>query len=85
MFLGAGTMTLSLYTLHVVARTDEVWPPETRESFRWHVLVLLGIGAVFVALRWPGPLERLVRLCAEATAGLMRLHLARPDGEEPRD
>src|SRR4029079_7191849 len=25
---GAGTMTLSLYTLHVVMRTDRVWPVE---------------------------------------------------------
>ena len=25
---GAGTMTLSLYSLHVVMRTDDVWPPE---------------------------------------------------------
>ena len=25
---GAGTMTLTLYSLHVVMRTDSVWPPE---------------------------------------------------------
>jgi hypothetical protein len=71
-FFGAGTMTLSLYSLHVISRTDAVWPPETPEAFRWHVLILLGIGAVFVAMGWRGPLERLVRVCADATAGLVR-------------
>ena len=71
-FFGAGTMTLSLYTLHVVARTDSVWPPETTESFRWHVLVLLGIGALFVALRRRGPLEAVVRWCSGGAARLWR-------------
>lgn len=60
-FFGAGTMTLSLYSLHVVARTDSVWPPEQPETFRWHVLILLAIGAGFVALRRRGPLEAVVR------------------------
>jgi uncharacterized membrane protein len=71
-FFGAGTMTLSLYSLHAVARTDAVWPPETPESFRWHVLVLLAIGAVVVAMRRRGPLETVVRGCAEAAAASLR-------------
>jgi hypothetical protein len=54
---GAGTMTLTLYSLHVVMRTPEIWPAEDDTAFRTHVLVLAGIGAVFVALRWRGPLE----------------------------
>ena len=54
---GAGTMTLSLYSLHVVMRTEQVWPAEEPSSFGWHVLVLLSVGAVFVAVRWRGPLE----------------------------
>ena len=57
---GAGTMTLSLYTLHVVMRTDRVWPVEEPGSFGWHVLVLLTVGAVFVGARRRGPLEWLV-------------------------
>jgi hypothetical protein len=57
---GAGTMTLSLYSLHVVMRTDRIWPPEEPSSFTWHVLVLLSIGAAFVAARRRGPLEALV-------------------------
>lgn len=55
--LGAGTMTLSLYSLHVVMRTERVWPAEQPSSFGWHVLVLLSVGALFVALRTRGPLE----------------------------
>ena len=46
---GAGTMTLSLYSLHVVMRTEQVWPAEEPSSFGWHVLVLLSVGALFVA------------------------------------
>jgi len=54
---GAGTMTLTLYSLHVVMRTEQVWPAEETGSFRTHVLVLLAVGAVFVALGRRGPLE----------------------------
>lgn len=59
-FFGAGTMTLSLYTLHVLMRTERIWPAEEAESFRWHVLVLLAVGAGFVAAGRRGPLEWLV-------------------------
>jgi len=57
---GAGTMTMSLYSLHVVMRTDRVWPAEEPASFGWHLLVLLVVGAVFVAVRRRGPLEAVV-------------------------
>ena len=53
---GAGTMTLTLYSLHVVLRTGRVWPPEQPSSFGWHVLVLVSLGASVVALRRRGPL-----------------------------
>ncbi|WP_051217990.1 heparan-alpha-glucosaminide N-acetyltransferase domain-containing protein [Nocardioides insulae] len=59
-FFGAGRMTLTLYTLHVVMRIPQVPPADTPGSFGWHVLVVFGIGAVWVALGWRGPLERLV-------------------------
>ena len=58
---GAGTMTLTLYTLHAVLRTDTYWPP-AEGAFQRHVLLLAAIGAVFVALHWRGPLELLVGL-----------------------
>ena len=67
-FFGAGTMTLTLYTLHVLMRTERFWPAEEPDSFRWHVLVLLAIGAVFVAAGRRGPLEWVVaRVSAVAT------------------
>ena len=58
---GAGTMTLSLYSLHVVMRTSWVWPPEEPASFGWHVLVLMSVGALFVAAGRRGPLESVAR------------------------
>ncbi len=70
---GAGTMTLSLYSLHVVMRTPQVWPAEDPSSpgpdtWAWHVLVLLAVGAAFVAVRRRGPLEAVVsRVSASAT------------------
>lgn len=60
---GAGTMTLTLYSLHVILRTDRIWPPDT-DAFAQHALVLLAIGALFVAFERKGPLELLVRAAA---------------------
>lgn len=60
-FFGAGTMTLTLYSLHVLMRTERFWPAEEPESFRWHVLVLLAVGAAGAAAGRSGPLEALVR------------------------
>lgn len=57
---GAGTMTLTLYSLHVVMRTPDVWPDEQPAAFLEHVVVLLGIGAVFAAAGLRGPLEWVV-------------------------
>jgi uncharacterized membrane protein len=57
---GAGAMTLTLYVLHVVMRTDDVWPAEEPSTYVWHVVVVLWIGSVFAALRRRGPLEWLV-------------------------
>ncbi len=57
---GAGAMPLSLYTLHVVMRTQEVWPAERESTFGWHVAVVLVAGAVFALLGRRGPLEWLV-------------------------
>ena len=65
---GAGTMTLSLYSLQVVMRTEQVWPAEEPSSFGWHVLVLLSVGALFVAVRRRGPLEATVGAISAACA-----------------
>ena len=62
---GAGTMTLTLYAahvavvawgLHVAGYGSPVWAL----SLRVHLIGALLIGAAFAALRWRGPLERLV-------------------------
>ncbi|MCW2850477.1 MAG: hypothetical protein JWM84_141 [Nocardioides sp.] len=68
---GAGTMTLTLYSLHVLLRTDAVWP-EDEGTFVPHALVLLAIGAAFVAFGRRGPVERLVRAASDGTRDLVR-------------
>ena len=59
---GAGTMTLTLYSLHVWMRTAGVKQPEQPDAMTIHVLVLGTIGAVFVLAGLRGPLEVLVGL-----------------------
>jgi uncharacterized membrane protein len=76
---GAGTMTLSLYSLHVLLRTDGIWPPEEPSAYVWHVLVLLAIGSAYAALRISGPLESGIRSCSRAVAGVVRGRATRPD------
>lgn len=74
---GAGTMTLTLYSLHVVLRTDAAWPPDHgTTAYRWHLLVLLWIGAAFVALGWRGPLERIVTGVSRLVTGAPRTSAA---------
>jgi len=63
-FFGAGTMTLTLYTLHVVMKTPEVWPAERPDTYVWHVLVVLGVGSLYAGQRRRGPLEQGVALAS---------------------
>ena len=80
---GAGTMTLTLYSLHVVLRTERVWPAEEPASLGWHVLVLLAVGAAFVAARRRGPLEWLLGV-AGALATRTPHRPGREEGERSR-
>ncbi len=66
---GAGAMTLTLYSLHVVMRTERVWPAEEPDTYVWHVLVVVWVGTVFAVLRRRGPLEWLVGLVPRAIRG----------------
>jgi hypothetical protein len=66
---GAGTMTLTLYSLHVVARTPGVWPGDTPDDFGAHVALLVATGAAYVALGHRGPLERLVGAVSGSVSG----------------
>ena len=54
---GAGAMTLTLYTLHVVLRTPDFLPDDDPRTFGWHVLIVLVIGAAFRLMNRRGPLE----------------------------
>ena len=65
---GAGTMTLTLYSLHVVLRSPGFLPDSLRDSYRFHALVLLGIGLVFVAAGRRGPLERILAAASRSVA-----------------
>lgn len=68
-FFGAGTMTLSLYSLHVVARTPGLLPDALRDSYLFHVLLLLGTGLMLTAAGLRGPLEATVGGVARTVAG----------------
>jgi uncharacterized membrane protein len=71
--LGAGAATLTLYSLHVVMLTPQVWPEEEPSAYASHVVVLLALGAVLRLLRRRGPLEAVaglpVRLARSAATG----------------
>lgn len=60
--LGAGAATLTLYSLHVVMLTPQVWPDEEPTSYVSHVVVLLALGAVLRLARRRGPLEAVAGL-----------------------
>ena len=56
--LGAGAMTLTLYSLHVVLRTPQFLPEDGTATFAVHVVIVLLIGAAFRLTGRRGPLER---------------------------
>lgn len=58
---GAGAMTLSLYTLHVLLMGQGWWPDlESPSNYDDQVLVVLAVGAVFALVPLRGPLEAVV-------------------------
>jgi hypothetical protein len=59
---GAGAMTFSLYTLHVVLRTPAFLPGEDLATLLWHVVIALVVGAAFMLLDRRGPLEATTHL-----------------------
>ncbi|HEY7717385.1 MAG TPA: hypothetical protein VH915_01395, partial [Pedococcus sp.] len=58
---GAGAMTLTLYTAHVVLLTPGLWPGQSVENYVRHASLALATGAVVAALGLRGPLESVVR------------------------
>ena len=66
---GAGAMTLSLYTLHVVIMGRGWWPDlEAPNHYDDQVLIVLGLGAVFALVPLRGPLETVVAVLSRAAA-----------------
>ena len=66
---GAGAMTLTLYTVHVILRSPELWPDDNTETYLRHVLFVLGVGALFRLRGLRGPLEWMVARASAAAAG----------------
>lgn len=77
---GAGTMTLTLYSLHVVLRREGWWDGDTAGVLLGQGLLVVAIGAAYRAAGRPGPLEHLVsdlsRAARSVVAGRTR-HAAR--------
>tara|TARA_Y100000815_G_scaffold207678_2_gene191746 strand:+ start:129 stop:1340 length:1212 start_codon:yes stop_codon:yes gene_type:complete len=69
---GAGAMTLTLYTLHVLMSSDLLPPAEGRQGTVVQVGVVVVAGAVVALLGRRGPLEGLVALAARGTERLVR-------------
>jgi hypothetical protein len=66
---GAGAMTLSLYTLHVLLMGRGWWPElETPNHYDDQVLLVLGIGAILALIPLRGPLETVVAVLSRAAA-----------------
>ncbi len=63
---GAGAMTFTLYTLHVVLRTPTFWPDDDVQTFALHVAVVIVIGALYRLAGRSGPLERVNAVAAGA-------------------
>ena len=69
---GAGAMTLTLYTAHVIMRIPEIWPGDDSETFLRHVVFVLCVGALFRLRGIRGPLEAGVGRAAKAFADSVR-------------
>ncbi len=72
---GAGAMTLTLYSAHVVSRADGLWDGDDLATFVGQVTAVLVVGAAFRLARSRGPLEALV---GRAQAGVRRAAAPRP-------
>jgi len=66
---GAGAMTLTLYSLHVLLRSEGLWDGDDLATFLGQAAVVLVIGAVFRGGGHRGPMELLV---GEASTGVRR-------------
>lgn len=65
---GAGAMTLTLYSLHLVMLLPSTWPDIGVPRWAPEVVVAMGIGVLFAALRLKGPLEAAVAVTCRFSA-----------------
>ena len=63
---GAGAMTLTLYSLHVVSRAEGWWDADGWPTYLGQAAVVLTIGAVYALAHRRGPLEVVVGEAARA-------------------
>ena len=73
---GAGAMSLTLYSAHVVLRSPGLWDSDTMSTFLGQVALVLLVGAAFRLARRRGPLE--------AGVGEVQAAVRRAAAETPR-
>ncbi|MDQ4007981.1 MAG: DUF1624 domain-containing protein [Actinomycetota bacterium] len=70
----AGTMTLTLYSLHLVALHLELGPPrDTVNLYGWHVAAAVVFAVAWRATLGRGPLERFTRTCSQTARNTVLL------------
>lgn len=62
---GAGAMTLTLYSLHVVLLVPQAWAEDSMGTFLKHSLLIVAIGAAYRLMGRSGPLERALALATK--------------------
>jgi hypothetical protein len=73
--LGAGAMTLTLYTAHVALRAPGLWDGDDTETYLAQAAVALAVGALYRLGRRRGPLEEVL---ARASGGTQRALTPQP-------
>lgn len=68
---GAGAMTLTLYSLHLVMLLPTTWPDIGLPRLAPEVLVVTVIGAIFAVFRLKGPLEAVVAITCRFSARVL--------------
>jgi uncharacterized membrane protein len=69
---GAGAMTLTLYSLHLVLRSPHLLDAQNAGTFFAHVVVVVLVGAAYRIEGLGGPLERAVASAARSTTARVR-------------
>jgi hypothetical protein len=67
-------MSLTLYSLHLVALHLELGPPrDTVDLYGWHVAAAALFGAAWRTTLGRGPLERFTRMCSQTARNTVLL------------